>query len=391
VNFSVAAGLILAAAAVVAGVIVIRPTRSSGKTADTENNIAHFKRNFQELKRRQIALNGTVLDASPMAWRQNNVPMLTLPGWIFDQPIPIDDIVIDLADSNGDGEASVESLLPGLDLAGPITYSKAVTEIAGMTHFTNGVIYRPVRLIARDGMVRMIFERSRYFDYLDTCEVLAYKELSANGPNEYRAHLGDPFNLRNRVTSLGILTLTVLRNATPSFIMHKRTAKVVLGTDLFHVVPAGEFTPSNISRAAVREDFSLWRNISREYAEELLGHIDAQGAGGRKIDFLYGQPYNQLNSAREAGLLKVYVLGLGLDALTWKPELLTVAVFGASAFEEIFGRHPGGNYEGTIIEDIPFTPESVLSYTESDDTRSGAKACLELAWRHRVTLGLTDH
>jgi hypothetical protein len=221
--------------------------------------------------------------------------------------------------------------------------------------------------------------------------VLAYKELSADGSNEYRAYLGDPFNLRNRVTSLGILTLTVLRHAVPSFIMHKRTAKVVLGTDLFHVVPAGEFTPSNISPLAVREDLSLWKNISREYAEELLGHIDAQGGGGRKIDFLHGPPYNQLNSARESGLLKVYALGLGLDALTWKPELLTVAVFDASVFEEIFGRHPGGNYEGTIIEDIPFTPENLLSYTESDSTRSGAKACLELAWRHRIALGLAGH
>jgi hypothetical protein len=164
VNLSVAVGLLLAAAAVVAGVSVIRPTRSSGKTADTEKNIAQFKRNFHELKQRQIELNGTVLGASPLAWKRNDVPMLTLPGWIFDGPVPIDDILIDLTDSNGDGEVSEKSLLSGLDLAGPVTYSKAVTEIAGMTHFTNGVIYRPIRLTARDGMVRMVFEPSHYFD-----------------------------------------------------------------------------------------------------------------------------------------------------------------------------------------------------------------------------------
>jgi hypothetical protein len=39
----------------------------------------------------------------------------------------------------------------------------------------------------------------------------------------------------------------------------------------------------------------------------------------------------------------------------------------------------GRSTEGAMIEDIPFTPESVLNYTDNDNTRAGAKACFKFA------------
>ena len=58
--------------------------------------------------------------------------------------------------------------------------------------------------------------------------------------------------------------------------MHKRSGQYVVGDALYHVVPAGEFAPSDLSLAAIDADFDLWRNITREFAEELLRLPDAQ-------------------------------------------------------------------------------------------------------------------
>jgi hypothetical protein len=390
-------GVLIAAAALVAAVVAIPPTRRQGRAAGVEAKVAEFKKRFIELRQSQIELSDGVLRASDPSWRAHDVPMLTRAGWIFDHPVPIDEIEVEFVsesasdDSRTNVTVPAHALLEGLDLSGPITYSDAVTRIAGMSHFTNGVIYRPLQLTANDLGVHLTFEASKYFGYLDTSEVLAYKEMQSPGSNRYRKHLRDPFNLSNRVASLGILTLTILRNGNrpATFVLHKRTAKVVLGSDLYHVIPAGEFTPSDLSQTAIREDLSLWRNICREYAEELLGDLDAQGDGGRKIDYANSEPYQSLNMALRNGQLDVYALGFGLDPLSWKPELLTVAIFDAGTFDKIFGTKIVGNYEGKVILGEQFNPMTLRNYVEGGSTRPGAKACLRLAWRHRSALGLT--
>jgi hypothetical protein len=51
-----------------------------------------------------------------------------------------------------------------------------------------------------------------------------------------------------------------------------------------HVIPAGEFTPSDVGLQAQSEDFDLWRNIMREYAEEFLDVEEAYSRGGHTIE-----------------------------------------------------------------------------------------------------------
>jgi hypothetical protein len=282
-----------------------------------------------------------------------------------------------------------------------LTYSEAVRRIAGMSHFFNGTIYRPIEIDVGEAYRRIRVNEAKYFDYLDTSEVLAYQaaveDRHGRGhrrARRYRDDLGSPFDLTNRVASLGVLTLTIrLGSPYHTFFLHRRDpTKVVVGSELFQVVPAGEYTPSDISREAVRDDLDLWRNIAREYAEEMLGREDAQGTGGKSIDFDDASPFRELAQARRDGNLSVRALGIGIDPLSWKPELLTVAIFGSDVFDVVFKDIVLRSDEGTLIVregvGLPFTKETIDDYATSRSTRPGAQACLTLAWRHRRTLGL---
>ncbi|ROP41320.1 hypothetical protein [Saccharothrix texasensis] len=388
-DIALLAGLVLAAAAVVAATAVIAPTRRAGRVAQVEHRIAEFKSRFHQVKQRQTELSTATLARDP-ARRPHDVPLLTKAEWIFPTPIPLSEVGVGFEPGHPRSGPSPTALIEGIDLSGAVTYSDAIVRIAGMDHFTNGLIYRPVGVDVEEGSLFLRFREARYFDYLDTSEVLAYKDVEAGGVSRYRNELADPFDLLNRVASLGVLTLTVVKDDRGvRFLMHKRSARVVLAADFFHVVPAGEFTPSDVSLTAVRDDLDLWRNICREYAEELLGVADAQGDGGHRIDYADAEPYRSLHRARESGRLSVHVLGLGLDPLSLKPELLTVAVFDGETFRGIFGDRMVGNYEGTVVQDEPFDAETVQGYVDLPNVRGGAKACLRLSWRNREFLGLT--
>ncbi|MFJ5991719.1 hypothetical protein [Lentzea sp. NPDC092896] len=380
------AGLLLTAAALAAAIAVIRPAVITSNAAKVDRGIANFKARFDEVKKKQTALSLDVLKRTSQ-FQHYDLPMFTLEGWIFPIPIPVLKIEAELTNKTIEQTIDANALLKDLSLRGPITYSDAIVNVAKMTRFTNGQIYRPTSIDVADGSLAMGFHLAGYFDYLDTSEVLAYKELEERGQSRYRKELANPFDLTNRVASLGILTLTTVKHAqSPIFLMHRRSVDVVLASNLYHVVPAGEFTPSDISLTSVRNDFHLRKNIFREYAEEFLNHQDAQGDGSRTIDYNNSEPYRSLKEACESGNLSISAFGVGLDPLSLKPELLTIAVFEAETFDSIFPDIEE-NYEGKIIFE-PFNAETVTAYIESPDVRSGAKACLSLSWQHRESLGL---
>ena len=51
---------------------------------------------------------------------------------------------------------------------------------------------------------------------------------------------------------------------------------MTLAAGLSHVVPAGVFQPSGIAPWNIAGDFDLWRNVLREFSEELLRSIQAE-------------------------------------------------------------------------------------------------------------------
>lgn len=384
-------GLIVTIAAFIAAAVVVPATRRSGRAASREEKAGVFRHQCEDLRSQQNRLTELAITRSNKSWMPSDIEMLQRDSWVFSQPRPLSSMILNLRPDSGTGQglARRARLLRGLDPSGPIGFSEALVGVAGRRNLTNGTIYRPVGVTTNGDEMTIDFEPGHYFDFLDTGEFLAFDALTG-GKHERELRGGDPFDLNNRVASLGVLTLTVILDAHgPTFLMHRRNgADVIVAPDQYHVVPAGEFAPSDIGLAAVRADLDLWRNIMREYNEELLGAEDAQGAGGRPLDYVSASPYREMCASRESGALTVHALGLALDPLTWKPELLTVAVFTRDAFDEAFPVVTGSN-EGVIIDSTPFDTANIQLFIDSPSTRVGAKACLRLTWEHRMFLGIT--
>jgi hypothetical protein len=191
----------------------------------------------------------------------------------------------------------------------------------------------------------------------------------------FRDLIGDPFQLTRRAVIPAITTLTIrLRRypADPSFLLHRREpGKVATSGGLYGVIPAGEFQPSGVALWDRRTDFDLWRNIVREYSEELLGAPEHDGTRTRPIDYGRWPLHQRLLQARAEGTVHAAVLGFGLDALTLAATFLTVVVIDDEVFREVFGETVRYNEEGEVIA-----------------TGQGAPAagCLSLAWQHRRPL-----
>lgn len=356
---------------------------------------ALFRGQVAALREHQVALGTSCLERAPKEWKYSDVvPMLNRQGWLFESPQEIEAVLLEPLRVLEEGPIQSRSdarLFAGLDLAGPITYSSALRLTYPDVDYFNGTIFRPtgVRPVLGDCLT-ITCEIAHYFDFLDTTEVLAFEESQGYSSLGLRKNIHDPFDLTGRVASLGVLTLTVVKTDENSatFFMHKRSGRFVVGDALYHVVPAGEFTPASISPTEAEADFSIWRNIMREYAEEFLGMPDAQGRGGRPVNYERDEPFTKLDSARVDGSVSIRVFGLALDPLSLKPELLTVAIFKKDAFDDIFGGRLGETDEGVLIERIPFEERSLRRFLEGKETRLGAQACLILAWRNRFELGI---
>ena len=117
-------------------------------------------------------------------------------------------------------------------------------------------------------------------------------------------------------------------------------------------MPAGIFQPVSAAPAAQRHDLSLWRCMTREFSEELLGGSEEYPTRAGRLDYGRWPFHRELAAARDAGTLRVSCLGLGVDPLTLATDILTVAVFEAAVFDRVFrglvarerggpGGHPG--------------------------------------------------
>jgi len=205
---------------------------------------------------------------------------LAKPGWILRRPIPLDRVNIrlhDVATIDADLTSTLKHARRALPWAGGVQriarYSDAMAKLGEMNHLYNGTIYRLLDVNARADSLDLDFTTGRYFDHLDTSLVLSFEAAARDlagkrviTAGSYRRFLRDPFDLRLRAPSLGINTVTFRRGDNePGFYMHRRDGRwVAEGPDIIHVVPAGEFTPSDIGLEAVRNDFDIWRTIMRE-------------------------------------------------------------------------------------------------------------------------------
>ncbi|BEL03317.1 hypothetical protein Q0Z83_015080 [Actinoplanes sichuanensis] len=373
-----------------------------------QQEVSRYREVRKVVRSRQGRLGAVAWETADPAWKAAPVPVLTRPGWILETPLPLDRVGLrllpgsEVPDRSGPSAERAARLLPRRESnRGRLRYSEALVDIDGLDHLHNGNVYRPVAVEADGRGLSIDFIGGRYFDHLDTSEILAFETAAGRGRRfplrrSYRRSLGDPFDLHARATSLGVLTLTVIKTDDGArFLMHSRDDnQVVVGSKAMHVVPAGEFTPASVYLEADAEDFDIWRTIMREYAEELLDREEAYGKEGSGLHYADEPPFRELEEARRSGALHVYALGLGLDPLTWKPELFTVCVFEPGAAERIFQAAVKRTWEGTVLRGtdgrgLRFDAATVRRYSGDPNTRRGASACLDLAWRHRDVLGIS--
>lgn len=308
--------------------------------------------------------------------------LLTRPEWLPAEPIPLAAIDLEFApDTPFTGlsgtdpcAAAVCPLRP--DGARYLSYSTTMADLAAPTVFENRSTYRLLDADLSGPRGRLVFGRGRYFDGIDLGEAAAHEYAAARlagaqlagGRIPLRTAIGDPCDLTRRPANLAVSALTIRRDRTggaAGFLLHWRDpAKVGHAGGLYMVVPVGIFQATSDQPENERTDFSLWRCLVREYAEELLGEPEDHTCGQAPLDYGTWPFAARMTDALRSGRISAHVLGLGVDPLTFATDLLTVVVFDAPLFDELFagmvdhnaeGRLVGPAANGTVHPGVPFT------------------------------------
>jgi transcriptional regulator with XRE-family HTH domain len=340
----------------------------------------------------------------PQQQRAPGGHVLSGPGWLLEEPVDLDHVRLAWSDT-----APPEPVMQAVDRVLPLTergepyssYSRAVRDLVRPRLMENRVSYRLLD-VCTDPMLTLRFSTTTFFSVFDTKQSIAHEFKAAwlasrggiPGWSELplRQALGDPFDPDRLLMSPGISTLTIRRSRTGEhqFVLHERDGtKVADGGGLCHVLPAGEFQPSSVDPVDVRNDFSLWHNIMREYAEEFLGNPEHDGNRSGPTDYDTEEPFRSFTHARAEGRFRVWHYGLVLEPLELGAIQLTVAVIDDEVFDQLFSDMVDVNDEGHLVRGngrsgLPFTEEAIARL----DPRLSASALtlLTLAWRDRHLL-----
>ncbi|MFD0202638.1 MULTISPECIES: helix-turn-helix domain-containing protein [Saccharothrix] len=391
------------------------PLTFATSPAAAEPHVEHGQDEWRQIRsalgrrRRDLAVLAESLYRDHRIPGLKNTGAISLPAWIPAEPVPLDKITLTL--DSVVAEPTVTGEEPESAPVRPLAtidaryrrYHDAIRDLAAPRLFENRLCFR---LLGLDWtQPRMSFGQMGFFDAVDTNEALAHefaaRHLAIDGDSEavmprasmrrltFRKLIADPFDLSRRPLMGAIGTLTIRAGDSPSVVLHQRdSARVAGGGGMVHLLPAGIFQPSSVIPAAVAADFSLWRNIQREYAEELLGHDEYDGSG-RPIQYDKLEPFTRMDEALHDGRIRVFCLGVTLDALTLAGDILTVAIIAPDTYDELFANAVETNPEGSMpARAFPFEENTLTWLAESRRLSPGAAAALHLAWSNRKLLGV---
>ncbi|THA37108.1 XRE family transcriptional regulator [Streptomyces sp. A1547] len=405
-------GLLPPAEAVVA-VASARDTGERSPLAAVDDQ-RRWRMTRRELNRHRADLTQAAARLYPDASRAGRSPVLTRESWMWPEPVDFADIELSWLTQTRPPEVSgrekeSEGVRPlAANGAKFDRYTQAIRMIDRPSLFVNRPSFRLLDVAQADGRPKLSFGYTTYFDMADVCEGVAHELASAwlktgsdpawiGDPSwaelPFRSLVGDPFDLAHRPLLPSIDTLTIrLGPEGASFPLHHRSASnVALAGGNYHVMPAGVFQPSSVMPWDQSNDFNLWRNVLREYAEEFLGDPEADGSSGEPIDYDGTEPFRTLNQARREGKVRPFCFGIGLDPLTLAGEILSVVVIEADVYDSVFSGMVSRNSEGTVVAGraggsgtgIEFTEPNIRRLLDNEPLASAAAACLDLAWQHR--------
>lgn len=326
--------------------------------------------------------------------------LLTRPEWLPAEPIPLD--AIDL-------EFAPDTPFTGLTGSDPATasvrperfhgsqypvYSAVMADLAAPKVFENRSTYRLLDADLSGSRGRLVFGRGTYFDSIDLGEAAAHEYAAAQltgSATPLRTAIGNPCDPARRPMNVAISALTVRHDRSSgdaTFLLHWRDpAKVGHAGGLYMVVPVGIFQATDDQPWNEANDFSLWRCVIREYAEELLGEPEAH-TNEEPIDYQAWPFAARMTEAMVNGQICAHVLGMGTDPLTLATDLLTVVAFDAPLFDELFTGLVDVNAEGRLVgpttaqagKGFPFTTTQLRQVAQLPMQAAGA-ALLALAQR----------
>ena len=368
----------------------------------------------RSLNRHRAELSVAAARLYPNAERLGDTPLVTQKDWMFLAPIDLDKVALfwraDAQPAAVTGSEDASEAVRPLSGHGRLPrYSTALRLVDRPTLFVNRPSFRLLGLSSGPEGAKMEFGYTTYFDMVDVCEAAAHEFAAAwnhVGRSEdwlesptwdrlpMRSLIGDPFDLARRPLLPSIDTLTIRRAAdgSASFVLHRReAASVALAGATLHVMPAGVFQPSSTMPWDQANDFDLWRNMMREYAEEFLGDPEADGESGDPIDYAETEPYRSLERARAEGRIRPWCFGVGLDPLTLAGEILAITVADADVYDEVFATMVDRNAEGAVAgadqqrpqDGIAFTGENITRLLSNEPLAPAAAALLHLAWEYR--------
>jgi hypothetical protein len=371
---------------------------------------AEWLRVAASLSRERHALAVRAAAAYPPELRVAGTPLLAPPAWRLPAPVPLAAVRLEFRPQAPPPD------VPDLAALAPYAlperadgtryrrYSDVVAALAAPAVFENRPAYRLIEAdLAGATGPRLAFGRGRFFDGVDTGGAAAheYAAWRAAGPAippaaspdarcPYRAALGGPVGLarRSAPVATSALTLRYDRSAgTAAFPLHYRQpGQVSHAGGLYQVIPVGVFQPSGEAPWNEANDFSLWRGLLREYAEELLGVDEDHGSERAPIDYAAWPLARAMTDGLADGTVRAWCLGLGADPLTFALDLLAVVVIDAPRYDDLFGDMVDDNAEGHVIKPRPFDAPSVTELVRDAPLQAAAAALLTLALTHRETL-----
>lgn len=346
-------------------------------------------------------------------------PLVAKRGWLLEKPMLIS-ASSPLPRRNDYVKDAQPYRLDGLD-AEYISIKSRVA--AGKRRPTDGETYRVLEICKSEDELKLQFGLMRYYDYINSCEALAaeladfalrHPELSdVNDPLRkppdipplpHRGAPDDIYNFYLRSAGAGVNCLLLLKNyftgvyskninLSSKFVLHNRGVKTLEAQNTVHVVPAGGHQPMARGFGDDRE-LSIWRTAVREFFEELFNREEVAGIYAHGEDFFELPEIRPLVEAffGVEGAAKVYLLGVGLDPVTTKPEILVAIVVDWRAASNKYLQRSHAlslkveeNYEGEVSF-IDLTRDNLLR--EASRPRRGTTvlpagaACMLMAARH---------
>ncbi|MGH3815502.1 MAG: helix-turn-helix domain-containing protein [Pseudonocardiaceae bacterium] len=365
-----------------------------------------------QLNAHRAVLGDLAAELYPAQQRIPGTTVLTSAGWVPEGPVDLADIDLvwraEAPTPQLQGQVSQSAGARPLMASGERydRYSRALRDLARPRLLDNRVSYRLLDVEWTGSRGMLGFNYTSYFDVLDVGEALGHefaqgwltagRKRPSFAELPFRRSIVDPFDLSARPMLPSINTLTIRRDSIEGhrmYLHHRDANAVAAAGGMYHVAPAGVFQPAALAPAHQTNDFSLWRNIQREFSEEFLGNCEHDGNSIDPIDYDTDEPFASFERARQAGDFRVFACAMVCEPLTLWVELLTVAVIEAPVFDALFSGMVALNEEGAAVSTEAGRPTVGIPFTETTRERLHteplspiSRACIELAWQYRHQL-----